>query len=530
MKKVVLPRLKLFLLLVMLAVLVVPLIFSSCALLYKGKVTFEQLDLDINGEVTEDSSTGMATLTYNPFTELIYFNLAVNGEWVIKNVLVPGKNMTAANEPFSFSFDLGVDDGTDVTSLEYAFSLTPDTIDTMPSPAVTATVSDGSYIIDNGLPAPSEEISENELDDPMGAPLKPGSITLVDYAGQDMNYPVNQECGKKECAPAGLSNSLRYLNSKHDLGLGGEGKEITIAKMKEIIGWEGGNCPADYAEKKKAFMDGNANYPITTEIIYPKGDGSKFDRVLNDLKTGQDVELWVLNGINHLVMLKFVYKYKDEEGKVKYGVYVTHDTQQGEEGGTKTEFYKYDPEEDKFRGKGKLNGTKIKQIVVECPAIATTTTVIITPTTTVEPTSTTTTTQDLLYGVPIMTGTPTFDPDTVEAGGTTIVSVPVSTDAETVGIRLHDPANPPDIAVIIAYGDNPEGADMVHIETPWINSEPAQLYLNVYVWGSSDEIFSFYSRVTENSETLYTVHQEDGLGGIYDALTDIPIAWMAVIE
>ena len=115
-------------------------------------------------------------------------------------------------------------------------------------------------------------------------------------------------------------------------------------------------------------------------------------------------------------------------------MYVTHDTQQGKEGGTITEFYTYDPETDRFSGKGNLNGTKIKQIVVECPLPpgSSTTTTIMTPTTTVEPTSTTTTTLDLISGVPIITATPTFEPDTVEAEGTTIVSVSVSTDAEMV--------------------------------------------------------------------------------------------------
>ncbi|MFH4263675.1 hypothetical protein WAJ43_22790, partial [Acinetobacter baumannii] len=61
----------------------------------------------------------------------------------------------------------------------------------------------------------------------MGGAVSGGKCTLEKFP--------NQECGKFECVPAAVSNSLSWLNQSRALGIPAE--KISIEKMKEVLGF-----------------------------------------------------------------------------------------------------------------------------------------------------------------------------------------------------------------------------------------------------------------------------------------------------
>jgi uncharacterized repeat protein (TIGR02543 family) len=127
--------------------------------------------------------------------------------------------------------------------------------------------------------------------------------------------------------------------------------------------------------------------------------------------------------------------------------------------------------------------------------------------------------------IPIMTWQPDIDPEEVTSGGKVTVSVSVTTNTDQVAIRLF---NPDGSLAVMAYKDNPNGEAVVTIQTPMVRSDAEQVYLEVWVLAKDKSISSYYSRNLAKSGQVYTVHQEDGKGNVYDSVTDIPISWLTI--
>ena len=68
---------------------------------------FYQLDFDIEGVITLNSDWGVVDLSYIGSSEILYFNLTVNGSWQIQNIPVLSSEGVGYPQTQSFWFDLG---------------------------------------------------------------------------------------------------------------------------------------------------------------------------------------------------------------------------------------------------------------------------------------------------------------------------------------------------------------------------------------------------------------------------------------
>lgn len=318
---------------------------------HNATLEFEQIDFDLDGNITTNSSWGSMVLTYDGALDILYFSLAVDSRWVIQNIPVLSHEGEGVTQSITLTFDLGVSADADVTELEYAFNLTTTVLDLMPSDFQAAPVGDRSVVFYSG--------GEGEGTDAGEPPPKVEGGEVEKSAKHEEEFP-NQECGKKECVPVAVSNSLQFLNKKYDLGLGGEGKEIDIGTMKEATGWiEGGGCVPSWWKDKKRYMEGN-NYPITTDMV------TDFEQIIKEIERGQDVELNVVDLTRlraHCAAVVGIAKLKNG----KYSIDIVHDTKQGEPGGTIKETVIYDPDTEKFKGGMLVDGADLNNFVVECP-------------------------------------------------------------------------------------------------------------------------------------------------------------------
>lgn len=323
--------------------LVIPLIAWAQ---YEAELTFEQIDFYWDKEEIVNSSWGSVTVEYAGTGEILYFNLAVDQRWVIQNMPVLGYE---GDQSITYSFDLDVPDGKDVRELTYAFNMTESVLDSMPGDFRPATVGDRAVDIKSGLAGKKTFRDEG--------PRVIIGAAVVQSAKHTQAFP-NQECGDKECVPAAVSNSLKFLNKKDKLKLTEE--QTSIEEMKKATDWSKGcciwgGCGLDWWKKKKKYMQDN-KYPITTDSV------GNFDKVITEIKRGQDVELCL---DHHCVAVVGISKLKDG----RYSIDIVHDTEQGKAGGTIKETIFYDPKTKKFSGgvKGWANGDEFHYFVVECP-------------------------------------------------------------------------------------------------------------------------------------------------------------------
>lgn len=308
---------------------------------YNVSLRFVQLDFDLNGQKTKNSAWGSAALGYENAPATLYFNLAVGKRWVVRNVPVPASTERAN---WAFGFDLGVTKGTNVTTLEYAYELSSNLLTTMPGNFQRSPVTDRPVVM-----APGFLEGEPILQDP---PDAESGDSVVDSASHEGEFP-NSGVNLKECVPAAVTNSLKFLNEKYKLGL--SEKEMSIATMKKATGWiPGYGCGFDWYETKDKFMQDNG-YGVTTRKV------TDFDKIIEEIKAGQDVELcggWHCAAVVDIAKL----------ANGKYVLFVAHDTAQGESGGEIYEKIIYDPKTKKFEGSpGFFDGSGFSYFVVECP-------------------------------------------------------------------------------------------------------------------------------------------------------------------
>ncbi|MGQ9706714.1 MAG: hypothetical protein ACUVWP_06920 [bacterium] len=310
---------------------------------YNTELYFYQINFDLDGRIKTDSSYGLVNLNFDRTTDILYFNLVVNDNWIVENIPILSFELAGDRQSRFIMFDLGIEDGNNVDKLDYAYSLTKETISERPDNIKSKQVGDYEVIFYSGL-----------FDEPFNL-FKIGVVmggAVSSYLLQDENFP-NQESGKKECVPTAVSNSLRYLNSKFNLGLTDD--QVSIAKMKYATRWNGG-CSSDWWRYKKDFMEVN-NYPINTERM--GGDYSTmFDRAGEALEDGKDVELCF---DKHCVAVIGITK----TGDTTYSVDIVHDIQQGRDGGTVIETVTFDYNTGKFTSGVVSNGQKFGYFIVE---------------------------------------------------------------------------------------------------------------------------------------------------------------------
>ncbi len=307
---------------------------------------FCQMDFNFDGTVYENTDWGSVDLIYVGQEPILYFNLAVNGEWQIQNIPIISGRGVNVDQVMTYYFDLGNEVGEEVTEITYGYAITEDILLSMPTETHTAIAADDYIIMSSGFGGEMPDLAEAQ-------PLVGGkAASTVKHAHK--NFP-NQEAGKNECAPAAVSNSLKFLNTKYKLGL--TDAQTSIAEMKKATKWNNG-CALNFWEDKKKYMEDN-NYPITTRKM------TNMDDIIKELDAGQDIEIiesWNDGKSAHATCLTGATKL--ENGK--YTLEVVDDTKPDELGGTSNpRTYKYDENTGKINETGFI--TKFEYAIVECP-------------------------------------------------------------------------------------------------------------------------------------------------------------------
>ena len=326
---------------------------------------------------TRNSRNGLLELTYdtNPSVEVQYVNFYYNGQWTMKNVPVRSDSIVRS-QTICIPFYLGVSDGEDVDMAEYGYMVTTTPQTSPPEIIKIKEVFDRETTIYSGEDGEALGYTGITTD-----PVWFNNYNFTKIGLKRWSTIVNQECGRRECAPAAISNSLKMLKRAHPDILsnltddaGSNTDDTDINTMKPVVGWsaaigapKGNNVtdPNAWWNKKKAFMDANDHYPITTEIMSNK---SNFDYVIDEIARCQDVELRVPG---HVVMVSGMIKTTDG----KYILEINHDTNQSNpNGGTQTELVQYDPSTNTFHGRPWIEGKFFHEpgyldslFLIECP-------------------------------------------------------------------------------------------------------------------------------------------------------------------
>ena len=308
---------------------------------------FEQISFVLpNGEVIVPSSEwGFAVVTAPRSSADRYVNVSVGGEWAVENLVLPAAASAEDSVALAYSFGLGVSRGQTVDSVRYGLAVTPEPLRAAPEPRSQATVTPTRVTLtcrDGAPPQPAR-----------GTRARGGKI--VPGTGARHNAPKtipNQEAGENECAPASISNSLQWLNRRHDLGM--PAADISIDAMKAAVGWGPGGAPADWAARKDAHMQAKG-FPVRTTVT------RSIEEARDGIRGRCDVEL-DLDG--HVAVIVGVGQFEDGTWQVE----LREDLEQGRRR-LKEEPHpiaKYDPATGRFTGRG--YDMAVDGFVIECPA------------------------------------------------------------------------------------------------------------------------------------------------------------------
>lgn len=266
----------------------------ACLLLFgatQGQAAvIDQLDWYGLASSTVDSSWGRLTLDYLGSSDVQYLNLNLNGNWVVENLSLGSLMGSGVMQTGSSMFDLGVPHGTDVTAVDYLFSVTSAPLASMPvGTLLTAAVNDLAYQIggEDGV----------DLGSPGSVPTIPLGATPISNSHKlpHMDKFVNQPQGNNECAPGAISNSLKYLEATGKINF-----SETIDQVKTWVDWDADGTPADWYLKKKARLEGMGMSVRFIEELTP----SNLDELIRQLEDGQDIEIDLEGHVAVLVGLR----------------------------------------------------------------------------------------------------------------------------------------------------------------------------------------------------------------------------------
>jgi len=314
----------------------------------KPKLRFFQLDIDFDHERVPRSAWGSVVLTFVGQPKVLYFNLNVDRQWVVRNVPVLSREGAGVRQQTWFSFPLGDCEGERVRRLGYGASLTPQIVARPPVIANDARVSPRPYTLRQGIRGPGIR------------PKQPVPIEGAKAQGPKLahrNFP-NQPCRRNECVPAAISNSLRFLNDKHGLNM--PAGDTSIDALKRPTGWSRrGGCPDGWEDGKKAYCTAK-NLPIETTV--PNQPGQYANRIAEAIRNGCDVEI-IANG--HCAAVTGIQRLANG----RYSLDLTHDPRQrGRAGDGVTETVTYNPNTNTvLDGTPWIAGERLRLVVIECP-------------------------------------------------------------------------------------------------------------------------------------------------------------------
>jgi hypothetical protein len=315
-------------------------------------LAFLQADREVDNGKELSSPVGIVELFFEGEANLLHFNLNVNNIPRVVNIPIVSEQ-DRARQSVMFSFDLGVNAGTKVSQLQFTADLTPQPLipNVINTTVQTAEVKPTNIILFSG-----EEGVQLVLDAPP-VMLDGGGGAAEDTTGHINSDFPNQEVGKKECVPAAISNSMQFLNEKHNLKLTEE--QMSIDSWKEVVGWRESGTRTGWWDAKATHLD-SAGYGVTSRTSTDIADAIK---ALDD---DCDVEIRVKGHVAALVQIT------ETKIKGKYSIGVVHDTKQGKKGGnTKIDMGTFSTrysKPGKIHGIWGMRGKKLGVFVIECPS------------------------------------------------------------------------------------------------------------------------------------------------------------------
>ncbi|MDA1193738.1 MAG: hypothetical protein O2894_00990 [Planctomycetota bacterium] len=306
-----------------------------------------------------NSPFGGALVQFNAPPGMYFLNsLIQNGttEWQIENLplISPGGQV-------EFRVPIALDDfqavpNENVPFLNHATELTTLPLPLPPTNFLTAPVLDYLVEFQTGI-----QNAVVPVPDPPSQPFKFAYTlgSLFSYTTGGHAVYTNQECGRNECGPAAVSNSLKTI------GVGTDAQN-SIAACKGLTGWTAGGVPANWPVGKGAATAG-APYNLTTTVHKPGATAAEriqlFCDILDALAAGKDVEV---DNPTHVAMVVSATKVTIG-GTTYYVLNVAHDTSQGAAGGVVTEPLFYDPASNKFFGgtAGFFHNSILDQFTIE---------------------------------------------------------------------------------------------------------------------------------------------------------------------
>jgi len=309
---------------------------------------FYQLDFNFDGEQTTDSEWCVFDLVFEGSNNLQYLNFISDGIWSINNLPVISVEGDDVDQIQRFWFPLNVASGTPVTEITYGLELTDEILTSPPIESMTDIVeSDGYEVYNSG---DSDLFPETPAS---GEPVE-GGVVADPVQHRHLNFP-NQQAGPYECAPTAVSNSLKYLNNRFELGL--SDSQTSIARMKTACGFvPGSGCPINtWWRTKDQYMRRN-NYNITTTRLFV----NKIGLIAGEIDKGQDVEMEIFG---HTVSVVGIV----DQGNGNYTITIKHDKNQSNpNGGCVTETGVYNTTTGNWTG-ALSSYAGINYFVVECP-------------------------------------------------------------------------------------------------------------------------------------------------------------------
>ncbi|MCA9230858.1 MAG: PEP-CTERM sorting domain-containing protein [Planctomycetales bacterium] len=324
-----------------LAVLAIAFMLSQTArALSINSLKFEQLDWHSNVSNSlsaPDSSWGRVTIDFDGAPTTEYFNLNVNGNWVIENMSVDSLYGSGVPQTLTTTFEITSSPGVPVPVIDFGFSS-----DVFPSFSAPPMSIFGEEVFDLDFQIGGED--NVELGNPPNLPLPPapptagGPTVTMSAKLPNINQVVNQVQGRNECAPGAVSNSLKYLQATGNLS---NTIDTSLNKIKQILGTTASGTGANWPTVKKNHF----NQVLMTTFLGP----NDIMGLINAINAGKDVEL-DLKG--HVAMVAGVRKFSD--GRIELDIFDDNQT---------------DNQSDPMRTvrivNGKVDGMLVERFVVE---------------------------------------------------------------------------------------------------------------------------------------------------------------------
>jgi hypothetical protein len=324
-----------------------------------GTVGVEQIDWVGPWAATPDSNWGRLTLHHRGVGGVMFINVRIGDDWVIRNMGVESPLGVGAPQTVSTFFPIAPEHGVAVEIVQMDLVATTVPIETFDPMFIPPTARIDSFF-DVFFAVQSTQVALGAEHGAVGMPcpvlfLPPIWIPGMPLSGAqlpDQDKVDNKPQGPNQCAPGAVSNSLRYLHAR---GLGNLGDApISTEGLGEVLGTDADGSPQDWPERKQSFFNANPQYRICTKILEGAG-ASVIDEVVQAIRDGKDVELDLAG---HVVFVVGIRVYPD---RVELDIYDDNQTD-NEKDPKRTVVLKSDG-----AGGWTCDGFKVDGFVIEAP-------------------------------------------------------------------------------------------------------------------------------------------------------------------